>query len=374
MKLFITGDFCPINRADVSVGTTKELLSDGLKMVVQEADIVITNLECPLTINETPIFKTGPTLRADPRNVSLLTKNKFNLVTLANNHIMDYGSEGLKETLLHLKNNKIDYVGAGKSSDEIGIIYKTRGDLTIALINVCENEWSTQEIAGYKAYGLSEIDMFYLIHKAKTQADKVIVIHHGGHEMYNLPSPRLKTTFRFFVDCGADAIINHHTHCVGGFEVYRNAPIFYSLGNFVFDKTHQRNSIWNYGMAVTLNCTKEKITFERHYFEQFNEEPLVKEIKEQSLPYNLAEINKTIENDKLLNEAFERFVYKKMNLYSSYLEPIKSRYILALINRKIIPSFWNKKKRRTFQNLINCESHRDILFRILYEENKNHKL
>lgn len=372
MKLFITGDFCPINRADVSDGTTKELLSDGLRMLVQEADIAITNLECPLTNHKTPIYKTGPALRADPKNVSLLTKNKFNLVTLANNHIMDYGSEGLKETILHLQNNKIDYVGAGKSSDEVGILYITRGESTIAIINVCENEWSTQERAGYKAYGFSEIDMFYLIHNAKAQADKVIVIHHGGHEMYNLPSPRLKSTFRFLVDCGANAIINHHPHCVGGFEVYHNAPIFYSLGNFVFDKTHQRNSIWNYGMAVTLNCTKEKITFERHYFEQFNKESLVKEREEQFLPYNLAEINKIIENDKLLNEAFEKFVHKKRKLYSSYIEPIKSRYILALINRKIIPSFWNKKKRRTFQNLINCESHRDILSRILHKETKNH--
>lgn len=369
MKLFITGDFCPINRADISHKTTKELLSNDLKILIESADFAITNLECPLTNHEISITKTGPTLKANPKNVLLLKRNKFNLVTLANNHIMDYGSEGLKETILHLKENGIGYLGAGKSNDEIEVIYKTKEGFTIAIINVCENEWSTQEREGYKAYGFSEIDMFYTINKAKSQADKVIVIHHGGHEMYNLPSPRLKKTLRFLVDCGASAVINHHTHCISGEEIYRNAPIFYSLGNFVFDSTQQRNTIWNFGMAVSLNCTKKEITYEKHYFEQFNENEQVKLVDKSDLLYHVENLNSIISDDIKLSEYFDTFIKTKHRLYSSYLEPVKSKYLLFLINRGFLPSLWNKTKKRYLKNLISCESHREAVQTILNDNN-----
>lgn len=365
MKLFITGDFCPIERADISGGISHKYLSDNFRFLLESADLKITNLECPLTKHKIAISKTGPALKADPKNILFLKENGFNLVTLANNHIMDFGSEGLKETIHHLEENNIDYVGAGKSSDEIKVVFKIKEGFTIAIINVCENEWSTQGREGYKANGFSEVDMFYTIKNAKMEADKVIVIHHGGHELYNLPSPRLKRTLRFFVDCGADAVVNHHTHCIGGEEVYRNAPIFYSLGNFIFDDSNQRNSIWNYGMAVTLNCTKESITFEKHYFEQFNHKAMVHVIDGKSLPYNLEELNLIIQNDQKLDENFSNFVHQKKKLYLSYLEPIKSRYIIALINRGFFPSIWDVRKRYLLKNLITCESHREIINRLL---------
>src|SRR5690554_4662466 len=186
MKIFITGDFCPIHRADWDQPHSGELLDDGIKLLMGQADIRITNLECPLTDHTVAIAKTGPPLKADPRNIQFLTENGFNLVTLANNHIMDYGSRGLQDTLHILNENDIDYVGAGLSSENINVIYKTKEDFKVAIINVCENEWSTDEQQGYRANGLSEIEMFYTIKSAGQKADKVIVIHHGGHEMYNL--------------------------------------------------------------------------------------------------------------------------------------------------------------------------------------------
>lgn len=365
MKIFITGDFCPINRADISNSSSKEILDKDFKKLIKEADYSITNLECPLTIHNTPISKTGPALKADPENIRFLKENGFNLVTLANNHIMDYGSKGLKDTLSVLKENNINYVGAGKVEEEIDVIYNTKNDLTVAIINVCENEWSTEERDGYSAYGFSEISMFYAIKKAKQKADKIIIIHHGGHEMYNLPSPRLKATFRFFVDCGANAVINHHTHCISGDEVYRGVPIFYSLGNFIFDYLNHRNSIWNYGMAITLNCTKEKITFEKHYFEQFNKEPTVRLIEENKLINSIVNLNVIIANDEKLSVSFENFVKEKEKLFNSFLEPVKSKYIMALINRKLLPSIWHPRKKQYLKNLINCESHQEVLRLIL---------
>jgi len=368
MKIFITGDFCPINRGDISQSNSSTLLDDDIRVIIDQADLRITNLECPLTKHATPIPKTGPALKADPQNIQVLKNNGFNLVTLANNHIMDYGSKGIQDTIDYLKEHNIAYVGAGPTIEEIDVIFKTKDNFTIGIINVCENEWSTDERQGYKANGFSEIGMFYAIKKAKQKADKVIVIHHGGHEMYNLPSPRLKRTLRFFVDCGADAVINHHTHCVGGHEVYKESPIFYSLGNFVFDKPNQRNSIWNYGMGVTLECSKAGISFHKHYFEQFNVELGVKLIDEKGLKYSIKELNTIIADEDQLEEKFEEFVQQKERMYLSYLEPVRSKYVLALINRGFIPSLWNKRKRHYLKNLITCESHREIVKKLLSNE------
>lgn len=371
MKIFITGDFCPINRADIDTLDLGKLYDDSIMEIINQADIRITNLECPLTNHSKPINKTGPALKASKENIKLLTKGGFNVVTLANNHIMDYGSNGFKDTIKLLNKYKIEYVGAGLNKNDTSIIYKRKDDFHLGIINVCENEWSTVNHNGYSANGFSEIKMFYAIREAKKKVDKLIVIHHGGHEMYNLPSPRLKKTLRFFVDCGADAVINHHTHCIGGSETYKQSPIFYSLGNFIFDDPKQKKSIWNYGMAVTLEFTRKDTSFECHYFEQFNAEPKINLVNESKLNYDLKELNHVISNDSLLEESFDEFVNKKKKLYKSYLEPIKSRYILALINRGLFPSIWNIRKRYYLKNLITCESHREMINKILENETSN---
>ena len=254
MEILITGDYCPQQRA-------KDVLSNshvlgGLQELIKNADLTITNLECPLTDSVEVIQKTGPCLKALPKQAEYLKQHGFDLVTLANNHIMDYRDQGLKDTIDALKANEIEFVGAGKADKEIDVIYRKKGDLHVAILNFCENEWSTQEKEGYKANGFSEIEAFYSIKRAKANADHVMVIHHGGHEMYNLPSPGLKKTLRYLVDCGANVVINHHTHCISGHERYRETPIFYSLGNFVFE-IQSREILWNYGMLVRLILKKK---------------------------------------------------------------------------------------------------------------------
>ncbi|GGB72066.1 hypothetical protein GCM10007424_10060 [Flavobacterium suaedae] len=369
MKILITGDFCPIHRA-ANIFEGNDIFGD-FNSIISECDLNITNLECPLTEASTPINKTGPTLKSSFKYAKFLKDSKFDLVTMANNHIMDYGAKGIEETITALNNNSIDYVGAGKSTDEIAIIYKTIKGIKIAFVNVCENEWSTDERGGYKANGFSEIESFYTIKKAKQNADYVVLIHHGGHEMYNLPSPRLKSVLRYFVDCGADVVINHHTHCVGGHEVYNQKPIFYSLGNFVFDNPNQRDSIWNYGMAVTLNFSKDNFNFTIDYFEQFNKNASLRVVKESDLPYSIDEVNRIIQDDELLKTSFESFINEKRKLFNSFIEPVSSKYYNALKNRGLLPSLWSKKKKEYLKNLISCESHREILQEILKEETVN---
>jgi poly-gamma-glutamate capsule biosynthesis protein CapA/YwtB (metallophosphatase superfamily) len=113
MEILITGDFCPINSFSKALDDPRFV--DEVRKISKGADLSITNLECPLTDKESPINKTGPALKAPLYLASSIHQLGFNLVTLANNHIMDYECEGLKSTFDELKNNNIPYIGAGRT-------------------------------------------------------------------------------------------------------------------------------------------------------------------------------------------------------------------------------------------------------------------
>ena len=95
---------------------------------------------------------------------------------------------------------------------------------------------------------------------------------HGGNEFYHLPSPRIKELYRHYINIGADAVISQHTHAYSGYEVYEGKPIFYGLGNFIYDWPGKVNSSWNKGYVVRLNIS-DKIDFEIIPLEQCNEKP-----------------------------------------------------------------------------------------------------
>lgn len=368
MKLLITGDFCPINRAS-DAQLCENIFAPSLLEIIGQADYAITNLECPLTGASKPIAKTGPALKAKAASVAILKQNGFNVATLANNHIMDYGEEGLKETIRILDHHQIAHLGAGKSDESFETLYLTKDNLTIALINICENEWSTRPHHKYKAAGLDLVRNFKAIQTARSQADKVVLIHHGGHETYQLPTPRMKELFHFFIDAGADAVINHHTHCFSGFETYKNAPIFYSLGNFVFDSPVHKDDNWNYGMLLNLKIDKNKIDFDFKLVEQFNHQPCVKLLETNHELYGkISILNEAIQNPEILEDKFAQFVETKKKLYNSYLEPYRNKYRTALKNRGILPSAWHSRKRLLLKNLISCESHREIVLNLLENE------
>lgn len=370
MEILITGDFCPINRAEKAL-LNNQVLDDKIQNIFNKVDLNITNLECPLTESNKSIKKSGPSLKAKPSMGAILKKFNINLVTLANNHILDYGSEGLLDTIKILNTHQINYVGAGKAIEKNNTFYFVKDNLKIAVINVCENEWSTIPINGYNAIGFSEIDLFYIIKNAKQVADYVLVIHHGGFEMYNLPSPRLKKALRYLIDCGADVVINHHTHCISISEIYNNKHIYYSLGNFVFDNPAYRDNIWNYGLMVKLKITPDGIDTQDFYFKQFGEKEEVQLVEKENLPFQLDNLYQVFRNKDKFKQSFDDFLNQKTRMYKNFLEPTKLKYYNALVLRNGLPSLWNKTKKLTLGNLIRCESHREALIEILNNENSH---
>lgn len=372
VRILITGDFYGGNRInDLIMRDQYSKIFNDFLPYIQSSDISITNLESPLTSSDNPISKTGPVLKSNPNLVNALKFAGFNLVTLANNHIMDYGKIGLEETIHILERNEIDYVGAGLNFQKASETkHKTLKDKKIALINIAENEWSTTKGNQPGAHPLDPMTNFNTISQAKRSADFVFIIVHGGHEMYNLPSPRMKQTYRFLIDAGADAVVGHHTHCFSGYEIYKEKIIIYSLGNFLFDSKQQRNTDWNRGYAVQFKIN-DKIEFELIPYIQNDSSAglaLLGSDQKEVFFKELSRLNGVIEDDTKLAEKFVEYINKVSKSYNSYLEPHSYRILHFLQNRNLLPSLLSKKKKRLYNNLIRCESHRDVILNLLNSE------
>lgn len=368
MKILITGDLFVSDQY-----YSNQIIDKSIQDLFTMAEFRIVNLEAPITDDrsENKIIKTGPHLRMSEQTaVSVIKQLNVNGVTLANNHILDYGTQGLLDTLNTLKRDKISYVGAGVNlKDAAKFITLNSEGMKIAVINFCENEWSIAEEDSPGANPMDIIDNANQIKEAKATHDKVIVIVHGGHEYYNLPSPRMQKQYRFYADQGADIVVGHHIHCISGNEVYKGVPIYYSLGNFLFTKNNP-NEEWYTGLILEVEITSEGIECQIHPVRQergsFNLTLL--EGNENKNVLNIIESYcKVINNTDELKAQWEKYIEKKSKEYLNYWSPlasIENRYISGIL-RRLGVNFINKKAASLHLNLMRCEAHLDLSEEIL---------
>lgn len=124
------------------------------------------------------------------------------------------------------------------------------------------------------------------------------MICHGGIEFFQYPTPRMVEWYRFFIDVGADAVINHHQHCYSGYEIYNGKPIFYGLGNFCFDRFDKRNSSWNNGYLVELIFEGDQIFHNLIPYIQCDEKPEIRRINSEIFSTYINSINEIIREEK----------------------------------------------------------------------------
>lgn len=360
MKILVTGDFVIQNKStSIDINNENDLhnVFHEIKELCTSCDYAITNLENPVTESSDKICKDGPHLKMAPRFMKTLTYCGFNVVTLANNHLKDYGSHGVIDTIKSCRIHNIQTVGAGIN---INAAYKPlilkKNNLTIGIINVCESESSiaTTEEAGAAPFDL--ITIFHTVKEIRSQCNYIIVIVHGGCENYPYPTPEMKRKYRFLADIGTDIVINHHQHCYSGYEIYNNVPIFYGIGNLFFDE-HNNVEKWYYGLALVLNFG-EKVEFEILPFKQCKNQLEVRFIC-SSADEMLHDINKVIADDALLKEMFKKHVESSLAL--SPFTPYNNHYIKALYHRHILPALISKQKAIDIKNRIQCESHYEVI-------------
>lgn len=363
-KILIAGDFCPRGRVEAAFekGDYSSVLEEICE-ITSKADYSIVNFECPVVKgNPKPIEKNGPNLRCTSQGVKAIKYAGFNCVTLANNHFFDYGEEGVKETIDTLNKQGVDYVGGGKNLAEASkTLFKNIWGQQLAIINCCENEFSIakENMAGSNPLNLVKI--YHAIKEAKSKAGAVLVIVHGGHEHFQLPSPRMVETYHFFIDVGADAVVNHHQHCYSGYEIYQGKPIFYGLGNFCFDNPAKHSGIWTEGYMVAIDFSEQNPSFEIYPIKQCADKPRVMLLPKDEFDKRLETLNTTIADPIALQLEVNKYYDTCDNKISNIFEPFQNRLYLAAKQRGWLPSLLSKRRKLIAENFILCESHRDKL-------------
>lgn len=218
---------------------------EAVQSLLAGSDLRFANLELPLTERGAPAAKRY-VFRAPPAAAAALRGAGFTLLSLANNHLPDYGHEGLLDTLAALDQAGIAHTGAGRSQEEAHApAVVTVNGLRIALlayVNVPDDAgsgfstraWAAGPATPGVAWGTVEA-VRRDVAAARAQADLVIVSIHAGFEYTAVPNAVQRELAHAAVDAGAMLVLGSHPHVLQGVEFYRGAPIVYSLGNFVFD-------------------------------------------------------------------------------------------------------------------------------------------
>lgn len=373
LKLLISGDFCPRGRTEKLVLRNKAgAVFAGYRELSKAADMALTNLEAPLTRARTPILKTGPNLKISPECVRLLKDGGFDVVTLANNHIGDFGTAPVLETMTLLKDQGIRCVGAGPNlrAARKPLRLKRKG-IGIAILNYAENEFGG---AGSQKPGAATLDPLANIDQIRETAakgDHVLVIIHGGNEHYPVPSPRMKQTYRAFIDAGAAAVIGNHTHCPQGLEIHHGKPIVYSLGNFLFDRASTAEGYdpadwWWTGYSVMLSLDSGGVMgveiIPHHFGPDARKLRLLQGTGRRLFDAYLTRISGIIGTEKAFLQHWEAWCARRGPTLVGYLEKLR-------FPPRTRDETWNAL---VVRNTYTCEAHREVMdtFFRLIEENR----
>ena len=209
----------------------------GVKNELISSDVTLANLESPIAENGQEFIEKKFRFRAAPETAQAMRSAGINLVTLANNHTMDFGGEALAETLSNLNSAGIASVGAGANLSEARkMALYTIKSKKIAFLGYSLTQ-PVEFFAGSNRPGTAPgYEKFVAadVASARSQADYVIVSFHWGKEASTEVQAYQRATAHKAIEAGADVIIGHHPHVLQGIERYRGGIIFYSLGNFTF--------------------------------------------------------------------------------------------------------------------------------------------
>lgn len=334
MKTLLLGDVCPtdITAPLFKAGDIKTLFTD-VAGLFKGNDINLVNLECALTDSDNAIQKFGPNLKAPTETADTLKRLGVTHCAVSNNHIFDFGIEGVLDTFAALNAAGITYTGFGESYDHSrrDLVIEKDGE-RVSVIAVCEHEYSYALPDRMGARPFDEFDTLEDIRKAAVVSDRVIVLYHGGKEQSLYPSPRLYRACHAMARAGADVILCQHSHCVGCYEQYQGCHILYGQGNFHFVKPSDLVG-WNTGVAVKYDTKTHSIEF---------------------VPY------KTTDNGITLDDNIGDFETRNTELqngkwrdgWHAFCESKKEVYLKAIYEAA--------EKPKKFGHYLDCEAHTDV--------------
>ena len=236
ISLFISGDVMLGRTVMTKSLELKDYIYPFRKVAeeIRDSDISFVNLESPV-VDSCPHQNTGMIFCTDPSFLEGLTYAGIDVVNLANNHILNYGASGRDQTVKHLEEVNILATGLGK------LVKLERNGVVFGFLGFEKSQQVNPKLKQ------DEID---LITKSDREADILVVSMHWGVEYQDKALPGVRNLAKEIVGYGADLIVGHHPHWVQDYEFIEGKPVFYSLGNFVFDQMWSEET--KKGLAVKL--------------------------------------------------------------------------------------------------------------------------
>lgn len=375
----VAGDFCPVGRLRALLAedsAARRAVVASLAPAVRAADLFIVNLECPLTNASAPIEKCGSLVKGSPAAAGFLAEIGVSLVALANNHIRDYGDDGIRETQDACARCHLPTVGAAAShADAVRTHYRQFQGRTLAVINMAEKEFSGSEPGHGGAHAFDVIAAAECIRDARRHADHVLLVLHGGLENSHYPSPGSVRALRFLAEQGLSAIVRHHPHRVQGHEVWKGVPIFYSVGHFLFDWHTPVHGEDCEGILVELSFTAEdRCSFAVHPVAQCEPDrwfALLEGDEKARFMARFGEWSDAIGDAESLQEKWRGLIQEHAEGYFGSLtlpHPLWIRIARKLgLLRFARPLRW---RRRLLESYLRCEAHRELLQGILEDDRR----
>ncbi|PYZ92584.1 hypothetical protein CR194_13010 [Salipaludibacillus keqinensis] len=313
------------------------ICEDSLSKRIRTTDFAICNFEAPIEGDWNPIKKSGPHHYQRKETIRGLGEQGFDMLCLANNHIMDYGIPALSATIDEVINNKLDFIGAGLNFENAyKPLIKEINGIKVGFINACEAHFGVKDLnssldePGYAWINHPEIDRTTIT--LKKECDFVILLSHAGLEHYSIPQKEWRIRYQYLCDIGVDAVIGSHPHVPQGYEKYKSSLIFYSLGNFYFDSKKYTDKK-DHSYSVILKLDRDKgIDFEIVCHHKENDTVVLSEKNEkinvEKLNYKLEEEYESLHNRMSL-EIYHRLIKRQITFSLSPI-PYDGKFLTSI--------------------------------------------
>ncbi len=240
--------YAPVAKYDAEGKDITACFSSDLLDEMRLADIMMVNNEFSFSNRGTKTPDKSYNFRAKPERVQILKEMGVDIVSLANNHALDYGPEALEDTFQTLEEAKIDYIGAGENLDRAKApIYYTIGNKTIAYVSASRVVFAMDWYASENGLGMvgtyDPTLILESIREAEENSDYVVMFVHWGVERSTNPEEYQRNLAIQYIEAGADAVIGCHPHVMQGIEFYNGKPIAYSLGNYWFNNATKESGM-----------------------------------------------------------------------------------------------------------------------------------
>ena len=303
---------------------------EKVKEVFKSKDILFGNLETVLS-NKEKKAKKAVLLYSSPKNVKYLKDIDFDVLNVANNHILDLGVEGFRNTLDILNKNDLNFIGANNDKTISNHLILKRNGVKLGFLGYTLGRFKVPE--GISINKLKEKKIVADIESIKDKCDFVIVSLHWGTENVFYPSPKQIDLAHNLIDHGATLILGHHPHVVQGMEEYKNGLIAYSLGNFQFDPKVSQSKT-NKSVILCMDFSEEGIKSYRIIPIEIDEnhQPirLKGQTKEEVLNF-ISEISKRVSNGEVTNKWwFEEIA-------GEYLSGSMNSYVVMIRRYGVMP-------------------------------------